>query len=202
MYLDAPIMPPRSHDEQVTELLKAIDSGDDTAWSRLVPLVHGELRRIASARLAGLKPGQTVCTTELVQATYLKLLGRSHLGWQNRKHFYAAVSQSMRDFLIDEARRRQRKKRGGDWNRVSFAADIARSHSDVEDVLAVDEALDKLEQEDELQFKIVSLRYFAGLTIDAVAETLGVSPSTVDRQWKFARAWLHRELSRGESTGE
>jgi RNA polymerase sigma factor (TIGR02999 family) len=135
-----------------------------------------------------------------VQEAYVGLLGRSQLGFQSRRHFYAAVSQSMRHLLIDAARRRQRLKRGGDWQRVQFADDIATGHAEAATLLAIDEALHRLEREDDLQHKIVNLRYFAGLSIDAVAETLDVSPSTVDRNWKFARAWLHRELSRGEQS--
>ena len=185
--------------EQVTQLLAAIDDGDSSAWSRLLPLVDVELRKIAKARIAGLKFGDSVCTTELVQDAYVRLLGQTQLELSNRKHFYAAVSQSMRNLLIDMARRRQRQKRGGDWQRVEFAEDIAAAHPDSTAVLAIDEALHKLKREDELQHQIVNLRYFAGLSIDVVAETLNVSPSTVDRNWKFARAWLHRELSQGES---
>lgn len=189
-----------SPQEHVTKLLNAIEGGEEGAWTRLVPLIHGELRKIARARVARLRPGDSVTATELVQDTYLRLLGRGTQQWHNRKHFYAAVSRSMRDLLVDEARRRHRQKRGGEWSRVELASDIAHQSDDAETMLAIDEALQRLERQDELQHRIVELRYFTGLSIDEVADVLAVSPSTVDRQWKFARAWLHRELTRGGAT--
>jgi RNA polymerase sigma factor (TIGR02999 family) len=187
--------------DDITAILSAVERGEDGAWSRLVPVVYEELRRIARRRLSQLKPGQTLSTTDLVHESILKLLGDRAGSWENRRHFFGAASLAMRDILVTEARRRSRLKRGGNWHRVEWNEEAATSEQSSDagrwaELLALDEALHKLEVEDQLQHRIVLLRYFGGLSIDEVAAALEVSPSTVDRQWKFARAWLEREMSR------
>ena len=180
--------------ENITQLLNAVHDGQTGAWDRLVPVVYGELKRIAKYRLRGLNAGATVKTTELVHETYLQLLGRSQVSWENRRHFFGAVAQCMREILIDESRRQARKKRGGDWQRVALEEELLRETRDELGLLSLNEALDKLKGDDPLQYEIVLLRYFAGLSIDEVAQAIDISPSSVDRNWRFARAWLQREI--------
>ncbi len=181
--------------ERITGLLREVHGGDREAWSRLLPVVYDELRKIARFRLAHLQPGRTLLTTDLVHESFVRLVGKD-AEWENRSHFFRAASIAMRDVLVDEARKRARLKRGGDWHRIAFDEELqATDERDVE-LLDLDAAMNKLEGEDESQHTIVLLRYFGGLNIDEVADVVGVSSSTVDRQWRFARAWLLRELSR------
>ena len=186
----------------VTIILDELRAGEAEAWSRLVPLVYDELHRIARGRLAGLRPGNTLGATALVHEAYIKLLAAEAPSWENRRHFFAAAARAMRNILVDELRRRQRHKRGGDWQRITLDDHLAVGKTSAPvDLLALDEILERLEAVDAQQHEIVMLRYFAGLSIDEVAAALNVSSSTVDRQWSFARAWLHRELS-GRENGE
>lgn len=178
----------------VTRLLEGVRQGDRGAWSRLLPVVYQELRKIARSRLRRLDPGATLLTTDLVHESYLRLCGES-ASWKDRAQFFQTASLVMRDVLVDEARKRRRLKRGGDWHRVGFDESLrAADDRDVE-LLALSEALEKLGAENEEQHTIVLLRYFGGLKIDEVAELLGVSASSVERKWRFAKAWLFRELS-------
>jgi RNA polymerase sigma factor (TIGR02999 family) len=180
-------------DRPITQLLKAVEDGVPDAWGRLLGAVYDDLQRLASVRLKRLRPGDTIRTTDLVHESYLRMVGGA-ASWENRRHFFGAASRAMRDILVDEARRRRSLKRGGDRDRWSLSEDLAVKGDQAIDLIALDEALKKLEEEDGLQHRIVMLRYFGGLNVDEVALLLEVSPSTVDRNWKFARARLLREL--------
>ena len=160
------------------------------AAEQLLPLVYQELRKLAAQRLANEKPGQTLQATALVHEAYLRLVGADDASprWDGRRHFLAAAAEAMRRILIERARRRQSQKRGGGWERRGLDA-VAAPEPD-EELLALDEALKRLAETDPLKGKLVELRYFAGLTSDEAAEVLGISSSTADRHWAFARAWL------------
>ena len=173
----------------VTHILNAIDQGDPLAAERLLPLVYDELRRLASAKLAQEKPGQTFEATALVHEAYLRLVGVAEPRiYRDRAHFFAVAANAMRRILIDHARRKQADKRGGGLQRQQLQ-DQAAFQPD-EELLALNEALDRLAAEEPLKARLVELRYFAGLTNDQAAEVLGISPSTADRHWAYARAWL------------
>lgn len=180
----------------VTHLLSAAAAGDSQAAAELLPLVYDELRRLAATRLAQEKPGQTLDATALVHEAYLRLVGDdpSHT-WKNRGHFFAAAAAVMRRILIDNARRKQALKRGGSASREPLAG-IAVPEPD-EELVALDEALIKFAAIDPLKAKLVELRYFAGLTGEQAAAALDISPSTADRYWAYARAWLQAEVRGG-----
>lgn len=183
--------------QRITELLGDLRGGDREAWSRLAPIVYEDLRRLAHLRLRDRPLHDPVRTTDLVHESWIRLDRAAGCGIEDRQHFFAIASRAMRGILVDEARRRGREKRGGGRNPVLGAEGAALSEDPSRvDLLALDESLRRLEAEDPDQHEIVMLRYFAGLSIDETASVLDVSPSTVDRHWKFARAWLHRELSR------
>jgi RNA polymerase sigma factor (TIGR02999 family) len=178
---------------RVTELLVALDGGERSAWDELLPIVDAEFRHIARVRL-GRGPRRGLNVTELVNETYVRLLQRSGGNWQSRRHFYGVVARAMQGLLLDHARRMTRLKRGGRQRPVTLPEDLVAETRPADDVLAMHEALSRLEVVDPVQHEIVLLRYFSGLGIDETAQALAVSPSTVDRQWRFARAWLRREL--------
>jgi RNA polymerase sigma factor (TIGR02999 family) len=182
----------------VTQILNAIEQGDPQAASQLLPLVYDELRRLAGHKLAQEKAGNTLQPTALVHEAYLRLVGdrTSSRPFKDRGHFFAAAASAMRRILIDSARRKRAQKRGGGMARQELDA-IAAPEPD-EDILAVDEALEKLAGSDPAKAKLVELRYFAGLTGEQAAEVLGISPTTADRHWAYARAWLRAEI-RGSS---
>jgi RNA polymerase sigma factor (TIGR02999 family) len=181
---------------EVTAILSAIDRGDAQAAARLLPLVYDVLRKLAAARLAREAPGQTLDATALVHEAYLRLVGPGdEARWQNRGHFFAAAAEAMRRILIDRARERQAQKRGGGRGRADLDPDCLPAPERSDDLLALDDALTRLTAKDARKAKLVELRYFAGLTLDQAAAVLGVSPATADRDWAFARAWLHRELA-------
>jgi len=182
--------------------VRAAESGEaaENLTEKILPLVYDELRRLAAHRMAGQQPGQTLQATALVHEAYLRLVGqdepdRQH--WDGRGHFFAAAAEAMRRILIDRARQKQSLKRGGDQARTTWDESKVGDAAAPEEILAVDEALTKLHQEDPDLAKIVNLRYFAGMTVPETAAALGVSPSTVDRQWACARAWLFREITEG-----
>jgi RNA polymerase sigma factor (TIGR02999 family) len=178
---------------QITRVLSAIEQGDPRAASQLLPLVYDQLRRLAAYRLAQEKPGQTLEATALVHEAYLRLVDDEQpRSFRDRNHFFAAAATAMRRILIDNARHKQALKRGGGHGRQALE-DIPAPLPD-EELLALDEALQKLAAQDPLKAQLVELRYFAGLTGDQAAEVLGISPSTADRHWAFARAWLHAEV--------
>jgi RNA polymerase sigma factor (TIGR02999 family) len=186
----------------VTQLLSAIDQGDPQAAEQLLPLVYDELRKLAAARLAQERPGQTLQATALVHEAYLRLVasgGREPpeaIQWQGRGHFFAAAAEAMRRILIDQARQREAAKRGGGLNRHDVDEMQIAIPEPTVDLLALDEALTRFQKLDPQKANLVRLRYFAGLTIPEAADALGISATTADRYWAYARAWLHAELSR------
>jgi RNA polymerase sigma factor (TIGR02999 family) len=181
---------------EVTRILTAIEQGDPHAAAQLLPLVYDELRQLAAHHLAHEKPGQTLQATALVHEAYLRLVGQGEPRlFRDRGHFFAAAATAMRRILIDNARRKLTQKRGGDRQRQELDA-VAAPEPD-EELLALDEALQRLAATDPLKARLVELRHFAGLTGDEAAEVLGISPSTADRHWAFARAWLQAEVRGG-----
>jgi RNA polymerase sigma factor (TIGR02999 family) len=185
----------------VTRILNAIEQGDARAVDRLLPAVYQELRRLAAQKLAREAPGQTLQATALVHEAYLRLLGTDVRDWRSRTHFFAAAAEAMRRILIENARRKNRLKRGGDQRKVDLDEGILAIEEPAEDVLALDEALVKLTEKEPAVAELVKLRYFAGLTIEQTAEVLGISRRTANRQWAYARAWLFGEITRGEGHG-
>jgi RNA polymerase sigma factor (TIGR02999 family) len=180
----------------VTRILSAIEQGDPQAAELLLPLVYEELRRLAAARLGREAPGQTLDATALVHEAYVRLVGGAAPGsYQGRVHFFAAAAAAMRRILIDRARHKRAEKRGGGRRRQRLD-ELAAPVPD-EQLLALDEALHKLAAQDPVKARLVELRYFAGLTSEQAAEALGISPSTADRYWTYARAWLRAELRGG-----
>src|SRR5262245_26670945 len=180
----------------VTQILHAIAQGDPAAPGQLLPLVYDELRRLAAHRLAHQTPGQTLQPTALVHEAYLRLVGdpEGH-DWDSRGHFFAAAAEAMRRILVENARRKGRRKHGGDLIRHDLDDAEQVTEPEVrEDLLALDEALTKLTSVDPQAAQLVQLRYFAGLSIPDAAKALGVSPRTADRLWAFARVWLLREV--------
>ncbi|QDS97868.1 ECF-type sigma factor [Adhaeretor mobilis] len=181
----------------ITRILSAIEQGDQAAASELLPLVYEELRRLAASRMKQERSGQTLQPTALVHEAFLRLVGEDAKQWDGRGHFFAAAAEAMRRILIENARRKGRIKRGGELNRQDLDDnDLAVSPENVDDLLALDEALTKLAEEDADLAKLVELRYFTGLTIEETAQVLEVSPRTTKRNWAYARAWLQREMSR------
>ena len=186
----------------VTRILGDIDRGDPQAAEQLLPLVYDELRRLAAQRMAQENPGQTLQPTALVHEAYLRLVkvdgGQS---WNGRGHFFGAAAEAMRRILIDQARRKESQRRGGRVPRESLAMVEIVAPEPAVDLLAVNEALARFEAIDKPKAELVKLRYFAGLTIPEAAEALGISKTTADRHWAYARAWLHAELKRdGQSS--
>ena len=179
--------------EDVTRILSAIERGDPAAAEKLLPLVYDELRKLASQRLSQEKAGQTLQATALVHEAYLRLVNVQHVQqFCGRGHFFAAAAEAMRRILVESARRRKSQKRGGGWIRDELDAVAAPEPDD--ELLALDEALQELAAIDPAKAKLVELRYFAGLTSDQAAEALDISPSTADRHWAYARAWLRAAI--------
>ena len=186
----------------LTQLLEQIRRGEAGATERLLPLVYDELRRLARARMAAERPGHTLQPTALVHEAYLRLIGSGNVSWESRGHFFAAAAEAMRRILIERARRVRRLKRGGEMRRVELDDQVPDEGPGVEEVLAVDEALARLETLDAQMSAVVKLRYFGGLTVDEVAQAMGTSPRSVNRLWTGARAWLHREMQQAASGTE
>jgi RNA polymerase sigma factor (TIGR02999 family) len=184
---------------EVTRILAAVAQGEPQAASQLLPLVYDQLRQLAAHRLAHQAPGQTLQPTALVHEAYLRLVGDAagDQDWDSRGHFFAAAAEAMRRILVENARRKGRRKRGGDRNRYELddVADQVAVPQTREDLLALDEALTKLAGVDPQAAQLVQLRYFAGLSIPDAAQALGIAPRTADRLWAFARVWLLREIS-------
>jgi RNA polymerase sigma factor (TIGR02999 family) len=185
----------------VTRILSAIEQGDPQASEQLLPLVYGELRRLAAQKMADENPGQTLQPTALVHEAYLRLVGaQPPQHWDSRGHFFAAAAEAMRRILIENARRHQSIKQGGNLNRLILQdVDIA-VRADDEQMLLLDDALAKLVRIRPQAAELVNLRFFAGLTFDEAAPLVGVSPRTARRLWVFARAWLRREMESGPVT--
>ncbi len=187
--------------QNVSELLAAWGAGDQAALEQLMPLVYDELRRIAHRHLGRERQGHTLQTSALVNEAYLKLVNEREMRWQNRAHFFAIAARLMRLILVDYARGRNRARRGGGARRVSLDEAMAVSDEQAADVLAVDEALNRLAAFDERKSRVVELRFFSGLSVEETAEVLQVSEVTVMREWRLAKAWLRNELSGGGGDG-
>jgi RNA polymerase sigma-70 factor (ECF subfamily) len=180
--------------DDITGLLADWREGNRAALDRLVPLVREELRRLARRHLGGEANGHSIQPSSLVQEAFLRLIPHRAAGWQNRAHFFAVASQVMRHVLVDYARARRRMKRRGAAVHVPIDAAVVLSPDQVEQIVAVDLALQRLAQTDERKSRVLEMRFFGGLSVDETAEALGVAPNTVIRDWNFARAWLRREL--------
>lgn len=183
-------------DSDLDGLVERASGGDRAALDALMPAVYRELRRLAARYLARERKGQSIQATMLVHEAYLRLFKAKGLQWQNRPHFMAIAAHSMREILVERARARDASKRGGGRARVTMDDALAQVPETPIDVLALNEALDRLAAIDRQQARIVELRYFGGLTVEEVADAIGVSPATVKRDWTAARAWLYREISR------
>ncbi len=186
----------------VTRILHAIEQGDPQAADELLPLVYEELRLLASQKLSHESPGQTLQATALVHEVYLRLVGESGQDWRSRGHFFAAAAQAMRRILIDSARRKKSLKRGGGQERVDLdnVVLVDERRMAVDDLLALDEALDDLAETDPKVADLVKLRFFAGLTGEQAGKALGVSHNTADAYWAYARAWLRLAVNKGADT--
>ena len=179
----------------VTEILSKLESGDEQASEALLPLVYQELRKLAAAKLAQEKPGQTLQATALVHEAYIKLVGGADSTWDSRGHFFAAAAEAMRRILVDNARRKKAEKHGGNHVRLDvFTIDPAAAISD-DEILALHDALEKLAEIDSRKAQLIKLRFFAGMTNEDAAKALGISASTAYSDWAYARAWLRLETS-------
>jgi RNA polymerase sigma factor (TIGR02999 family) len=189
--LEAPV-------NEVTRILDAVEQGDAQAAEQLLPLVYDELRRLAAQRLAQEKPGQTLEATGLVHEAYLRLVGADEeKRWENRGHFFAAAAEAMRRILVETARRKCRNKHGGKLQRVDLDGAVIVHEAD-DQLLALDEALTRLAAADPLAARLVTLRYFTGLTMLEAAAALNISLRSAERNWTYAKTWLHRELADAE----
>ncbi len=187
--------------DEVNQLLLEWGNGDQQAQEKLLPLIYNELRRLAHNFLHHERPGHTLQTTALVHEAYLKLIDQKHVRWQNRAHFFAISAQAMRRILIDSARRHTADKRGGKGEKISLEEVALVCSNPDSNLLALDEALNKLAQIDEQQSRIVELRYFGGLTIEETATVMNLSPATIKREWAMARAWLYEAIAGGSEPG-
>jgi len=178
----------------VTRVLEAAQNGDPGATGQLLPLVYDELRKLAAAKMAREKPGQTLQPTALVHEAWLRLVGSENQRWENRAHFFAAAAEAMRRILIEKARRRQRLRHGGGQERVDLDEIAIIAPESDERLLQVHEALDRLAAQDKVKADVVKLRFFVGLTDREVADALGLSERTVERHWAYAKPWLFRQI--------
>jgi RNA polymerase sigma-70 factor, ECF subfamily len=180
----------------VTALLLRWRDGDDGAIEELVPVVHDHLRRVARRQMAGERVDHELQPTALVNEAFVRLVDVRRVNWQDRAHFFAMAAKLMRRVLVDSARARRSQKRGGELHRVTFDQDLPVCHDTPQDLIAIDDALEALAKVYERKSKVVELRFFGGLSVEETAEVLGISVETVTRDWKFAKSWLRRELSR------
>ena len=179
----------------VTRILSAIEDGDPKAAEQLLPLVYDELRKLAAQRMAREKPGQTLQATALVHEAYIRLVdGERAQHWNSRGHFFGAAAEAMRRILVEQARGKGRQKRCGDRHQFNVDAIDLAAYATPDQLLAIEEAMARLEREDTAVFRLVRLRYFAGLSVDQAAAVLGISVATAYRYWNYARVWLHAEL--------
>lgn len=194
-------MPHKDNEDRhgaVTRLLQASENDEPRTAEELLPLIYDELRALARARMAREGVGHTIQATALVHDAYLRLVGEADPGWNGRRHFFGAAAEAMRRILVERARRRARLKHGGGMERVEMDDDCAAIEPPSDDVLAVDEAVRKLEACDPRKGRIVNLRYFVGFTVEETAEALGLSLGTIEREWRFIKVWLQGELARGD----
>jgi RNA polymerase sigma-70 factor (ECF subfamily) len=182
----------------VTDLLVHWSEGDQEALNKLIPLVYDELHKLASRYLRRERRDHTLQTTAVVHEAYLKLVNQRNANFENRLHFFAVAAQIMRRILVDYARRHHASKRGGDLYKLSLDEALVTSEEKGADLLALDEALDRLAAIDPRQSRVVELRVFAGLTLEETAQALNISPSTVRREWSMAKAWLHRQIKNND----
>ncbi len=190
---------PTPSPEEVTQLLVAWESGDQAALNQLMPLVYDELHQIAHRYLRRERADHTLQTTALVNEAYLKLVGEKHPNWQSRAHFFAAAANVMRHILVDYARTRNRARRGGGAQQVPLDDALIVSTERATELLVLDDALKSLEKFDVRKSRIAELRYFGGLSVEETAEVLHVSPTTILREWRLTKAWLHHEMSKGDN---
>jgi len=183
---------------EVTRILDAIGNGDPKASNELLPMVYEELRRLAAHKMANEALGQTLQPTALVHEAWLRLIGGENVKWDGRAHFFGAAAEAMRRILIDNARRKQALRHGGDQRRLDIEELEIAAMPQGDQLLALDEALERLASHDSRKAELVKLRYFAGLTIGEAAELLQISEPTAKRDWKYARAWLYNEIKRGD----
>ena len=180
---------------EVTRILQSVVKGDEQAAAELLPVVYAELRRLADSWMAKVPAGQTLQPTALVHEVYVRLVGAQDPGWESRRHFFFAAARAMRDILVEQGRRKATLKRGGGRKRVDVDRLVVAIDAPADDILALDEALKRLQHDDERKHRIVLLRFFAGLTAKDTAEVLELSLRTVEREWRYIRARLHKELS-------
>ena len=185
---------PSLSQQKVTELLVQWSQGDDAALAELTPMVYDELRRVAHRHLSGQRPGHTLQTTALVNEAYLRLADQTNLRWQNRAHFFAVAAQAMRRILVSYARAQRSEKRGGGALKIELDEAALVSPEESKEILELHEALERLSTLDSRKAQVVELKYFGGLNYDEMAEVLKISPVTVRRHWRFAKAWLYTEL--------
>jgi RNA polymerase sigma factor (TIGR02999 family) len=183
---------------EVTRILDAIGNGDPKASNELLPMVYEELRRLAAHKMANEALGQTLQPTALVHEAWLRLIGGENVKWDGRAHFFGAAAEAMRRILIDNARRKQALRHGGDQRRLDIEEIEIAAMPQGDQLLALDEALERLASHNSRKAELVKLRYFAGLTIGEAAELLQISEPTAKRDWKYARAWLYNEIKRGD----
>jgi len=183
----------------LTIMLRAAASGDHQAAADLLPVVYAELRSLAASYMDRTPVGQTLQPTALVHEAYVRLLGKNQPGWEGRGHFFFAAARAMRDILVEQARHKATKKRGGDRRRVDADKLVVAFDAPPDEMLALDSAMSALEQQDARKHQLVMLRFFAGLSTEEAAEALGISTRTAERDWRFTKAWLHQRLA-GEST--
>jgi len=181
-----------------TRILNAVEHGDVMAADELLPLVYEELRHLAAQKMSQERPGQTLQATALVHEAYIRLVGAEAQNWSGRTHFFAAAAEAMRRILIENARRKQRCKHGADRHRVDLDDPEITIEGPSTDLIALDEALTKLAEEEPVVAELVKMRYFAGLTLEQAAAVLGVSRRTADRYWAYARAWLYQQITMAE----
>lgn len=183
---------------KITELLKAHSSGNQDALDDLMPLVYENMQKMAHYRLLRERSGHTFNTTDLVHEAYLKLVQLDRIDWKNRSHFFGIASQIMRNILVDYAVKKKAKKRGGDRQRITLGNENLVTEVNLYDILSIHQALEHLAEIDERQVRVVECRYFGGLTLEETAKALGISTATVSRDWRMAKAWLNREITKTE----